>query len=346
MEVLDFFNTTDGAFSMASMTDAISDVDHMPNQLGAMNLFAVEGVPTRTIIIEEDPDSRKLVATAPWGSPGSTRALGKRKVRSFVIPHMPTQAAVTAEEIQNVRAYAQGMSPQQALLTVEQLRNKKLKQMRDDLEVTLEYHRMGALSGKLLDSDGTTVIYDLFDEFDVTIQEHNMVLDTTTTNVNGKVRAAIRLALAKIKGLPVSGWGALCGDSFFDKFIGHGKVEDKYLNWQGAVSILSSEHRAYGNFQYAGVEWMNYRGSVGGVDFVPSTKAYLFPIGVPGLFISKFGPSDYIDRVNQIPSPDGLPIEVRAELLRMGKGVEMEAQSNPLHLCTKPDAIIVLKENT
>ena len=38
----------------------------------------------------------------------------------------------------------------------------------------------------------------------------------------------------------------------------------------------------------------------------------------------------------------GLPKYAKQEALRMNRGVEFEAQSNPLNLCTRPAAIIKL----
>ncbi len=343
MEILDIFSGD--AFSIASLTNTIAHLDFKPSILRDMGLFEEEGVPTRTVIIEEEFGTIRLVPTAEYGGVASVSKIDKRKVRSFVVPHLPTRDAITAEEIQNVRAYAQAMTSQQALLTVEQLRDKKLMKMRDDLEVTLEHHAIGAVKGTILDSDGSTVILNLFTEFGVSQQTHNMILDTGGTIVINKTREAVRKSLSALGNQPLTGWGALCGDSFFDKFTGHTVVEKHFLNWE-AARAYSEQHRAYGAFPYAGVNWLNYRGSIGGVDFVPTTKAYLFPLGARGLFITKFGPSDYIDRINQIPSPDGVPIEARSEMKPMGKGVDMEAQSNPLYLCTKPRAVIELKENT
>jgi hypothetical protein len=42
----------------------------------------------------------------------------------------------------------------------------------------------------------------------------------------------------------------------------------------------------------------------------------------------------------------GIPFYIFREEMKMGKGVELEAQTNPLCLCTKPRAIIELNENT
>ena len=343
MEVLDIFSGD--TFTMASLTNTINHLDFKPAILREMGLFDEEGVPTRTVILEEEFGTVRLVPTAEYGGVGSVSKIDKRKSRSFIVPHLPTRDAITAEEIQNVRAYAQNMTPQHALLAIEQLRDKKLMKMRDDLEVTLEHHAIGAVKGTILDSDGSSVIFNLFTEFNVAQQTKNMVLDTGGTVVITKVREAVRLSLNALGNQPITGWAGLCGDSFFDKLTGHANVEKHFLNWE-AARAYSEQHRAYGAFPYAGVNWLNYRGSIGGVDFVPTTKAFLFPLGARGMFITKFGPSDYVDRVNNIPSPDGIPIEVRAEMKPMGKGWDIEAQSNPLYLCTKPRAVIELKENT
>jgi hypothetical protein len=337
--ILDIFSGD--LFKMSSLIAAINNDDFKPDLIGQMGMFEEEGVPTRDVIIEEDGNTLKLVPTGPWGGVPETRANAKRKGRPFLVPHIATRDSVNALELQGVRAYANGMTPAQTFMSVEELRNRKLNNMRNDIEATLEYHRLGAIKGLVLDADGTTVIHNLFTEFEVTQQTHGMNLDDAATEVIIQIREAIRKSLNALKNQRVTGFAALCGDQFFDLLTAHAKVKDTFLNWTAAAS-LRDEHRAYGNFDFGGVRWINYRGSVGGVDFVASGKASLFPIGARGVFKGYFGPSDYIDRVNQVPDPNGAPIEARSEMKPMGKGVDMEAQSNPLYLCTKPAAVVEL----
>jgi len=338
-DILDFFGGD--LFKMASLTTTINHDDYKPDLIGGMGLFEEEGVATRNVVVEEDGNSLKLVATAPWGGVPASRENGKRVGRPFIVPHLPTRDSITAEELQGVRAYAAGMTPAQTLMTIQALRDRKLNNMRADLEATLEYHRVGAIKGLVLDADGSSTIYDLFSEFNVSQQTHGMNLDDSATDVITQIREAIRKSLNALKNQGVSGFAALCGDQFFDLLTGHPFVRNTYLNWTAAAE-LRNEHRAYGVFDFNGVRWINYRGSVGGVDFVETGKASLFPLGARGLFKGYFGPSDYIDRVNQIPDPNGAPIEVRSEMKPMGKGVDLEAQSNPLYLCTKPAAVVLL----
>lgn len=67
-------------------------------------------------------------------------------------------------------------------------------------------------------------------------------------------------------------------------------------------------------------------------------EALLVPEGVPDLYISAFAPADYMETVNT----QGIPYYSKLETLPFGKGVAGEAQSNPLHLCTRPRAQIRL----
>jgi hypothetical protein len=38
----------------------------------------------------------------------------------------------------------------------------------------------------------------------------------------------------------------------------------------------------------------------------------------------------------------GLPYYAKQEELRMGKGIDLESQSNPISICTRPRAVIKL----
>ncbi|MNT53517.1 hypothetical protein D3C72_1906050 [compost metagenome] len=54
------------------------------------------------------------------------------------------------------------------------------------------------------------------------------------------------------------------------------------------------------------------------------------------LFITRFGPANYIETVNTI----GLPRYAKGVVDKWGKRVDFEAQSNPLNLCTRPRTLI------
>jgi hypothetical protein len=338
-DVLDVFKGD--AFSMAALTKAINHIDHVPQRIGQLRWFEEEGIASTIVIVEEDHETISLVPVRDRGGVPDPSATDARKARTFRVPHVPTNDKVLADEVLNVRAYAMGGAPSMELLMLQNLVTKKLEKMRRRIEATIEFHRIGALAGSIRDADGTTELLNLFTAFDVSQQTLAMALNTATTNVRGKIREAQRLSHTALRNDPVRGWHALCGDEFYDTLIGHAKVEGLFTAFEDA-RILREGAQPYGIFQFGGVLWENYRGIVGGVEFIDPEEALLVPTGVPGLMVTYFGPSDYVDRVNQIPDPNGLPIEARQELMPLAKGVLLEAQSNPLPLVTKPRAIINL----
>lgn len=92
------------------------------------------------------------------------------------------------------------------------------------------------------------------------------------------------------------------------------------------------------SFSVGGVTFAEYRGSYNGTDFIPAGEAYLIPQGIPKLFITRFGPADYAEAVNTL----GLPLYAKSHMLPFNRGAMIEAQSNPVNLCSIPRAVIKL----
>jgi len=92
-------------FSMASLTAAINLIPNRYGRLEALNLFPAKPVRTRQIIVEEYAGRLNLLPTRAPGSPGTVGERGKRKLRSFVIPHIPHDDVVLPEEVQGIRAF-------------------------------------------------------------------------------------------------------------------------------------------------------------------------------------------------------------------------------------------------
>ncbi len=332
MPSIDIFN--DDAFGVQSLTKAINDVPFTPTRIGKLGLFSEEGISTTSLSIERQGTTLSLVPAAQRGNNrGVLIADDKRKMIPFQTVHLPQSWSVIADEVQNLRAFGS----ESEVESVQTLVNRKLTKMRRNLDVTLEYHRIGAIKGQVLDADGTTVLLDLFTAFGLTQTTHDMVLDSDSTKVIIKIMEAKRKMEDKLGGLMYSGLRALCSEEFFDALVAHPAVEKAYLNWaQAGGQFISADHRA--GFTWGGVTWEEYRGSVGGNRFIAANKAHLVPEGVPDLFVTNFAPADYMETVNT----NGLPYYAKQEAMKMNKGIEGEAQSNPISICTRPDAIVEL----
>ena len=324
---------TPDAFSLQTMTAAISKAPYKPGFVSRRGLFTEKGVATNTVLIEEREGQLKLVQTSNREGPVTPAERKRRKLRSFVIPHLPTFDYAMASEVIGVRAFGE----EQQMQTVEQLRTERAADMADNLDVTLEYHRVGAIQGVVLDADGSTLI-DLYSEFGVDpLPEIDMDLDNATPAAGAlrkKCGSIVRGIANELGAVEPVGYEALCGDNFYDDLIAHTEVRDTYKYQEGK---RLREGYVFDWFDFGGIRWINYRN--GGFNLINTDKAHVYPVGVKDLFITRFGPANYIETANTI----GLPRYAKGVVDPWGKRVDFEAQSNPLNLCTRPRALQKLK---
>jgi hypothetical protein len=170
------------AFSMAALTAAVNRLPNLYGRIEQLGLMPAQGVRTRTILIEEMNGVLNLLPTRPVGAPATLGAQAKRKVRSFVIPHIPHEEVVLPEEVQGLRAFGS----ETEMETLANLVAQKLQTMRNKMSITLEHLRMGALKGIILDADGS-IVYDLYSEFGLVAKTVNFALTTASTEVLLKV---------------------------------------------------------------------------------------------------------------------------------------------------------------
>src|SRR3546814_13759066 len=76
--------------------------------------------------------------------------------------------------------------------SIQAIVNKRLAKMRRMIDATLAYHRLGAVTGKIYDADGTKVLLDLYDRFGITQKTQGFALGAETTKVRTMVTAAKR----------------------------------------------------------------------------------------------------------------------------------------------------------
>jgi hypothetical protein len=224
----------------------------------------------------------------------------------------------------------------------------RLVTMGRSLDATLEHLRVGAVKGLILDSDGSSVIYDLFAEFGVT-QEAEIDFDLdNAAPASGALRKKCGSVVRKIGdnlgAVPFLGVHALCGDNFFDDLVSQVEVVESYKGTpmaqvlrDGYIYPNSDGQKISAAFEFGGIVWENYRGKVGTLSYIDTDKCHLFPVGAEGLFETYFAPANYVETVNTI----GLPKYAKLAIdQKYQKWVDVEAQSNPLPLCTRPKVLM------
>ncbi len=330
MADIEIFN--DDAFSVSSLTAAINEQEYLPGRISSLGLFQEEGITTLTVQIEKDGDTLALVPAGERGTSGLVVSGTKRNMIPFNTVHLPQRFAIKADEIQGIRAFGS----RSELKAVQDVVNKRLAKARRQLDATHEFQRMGALNGQILDADGKTVLLDIYKTFGVTRKKMSMGLTNASTELRVKCGEALDLQEDALGSITSSGSRALCGKNFWNELVVHQSVKETFLNSQQAAALRGDARES---FEFGGIVWERYRGKIAGVTFIHDDKALLIPEGVPDLYISVFAPADYMETVNT----EGVPYYSKIEPLPFNKGMAGEAQSNPLHLCTRPLAQILLE---
>lgn len=330
MASMDVFKSD--AFSMMSLLEAIENTDHKPQFLGSLGLFTPKPQRTRVVAIESRDNTLALIQTSPIGAPPAVRSADKRTVRNFNTVRLAKHSRIMADEVQGIRAFG----AETELMQVQTEVARRLQQIQDDMELTWEHHRLGAVQGIVLDADGSTLV-NFFTEFDV-VQPTEVEIGfaaLTAGTLRPKIESEITRPLiraARGAFLPSSTIMALCGDDFFDALVNHAEVRETFLNHEAAAALR--EPTAFTQFRYAGVTWVNYRGTDDGTTVAIATdEAKFFPVGAPGVFQVAWAPAEFMDAVN-MPGRPIVPLTIPDR--DRNAWVDVEAYSYPLFVCTRP----------
>lgn len=332
---------TQDAFSVISMTDAINNIPFLPGRAGQIIDWNERGITTTSVMIEQVDGVLKLLNPTPRGGPGETKAKDKRTARSLLVPHYQHDDAINADEVQGIRQFGSETEVQSVQTIVNQRLSEAVSLI---LDPTLEFQRLGAVKGLILNADGST-LYDLFTEFGVT-QETEIDFDLDAASpaagvLRGRCADAVILIADNLGGVGFTGVHAFCGKTFFKNLMAHPEVIASYTGTDMAKVlrdgyVLPNGNKIYGVLEFGGIVWEAYRGKNGSASMVHDDKCHIFPTGVPGLFKTVYAPADYVETVNT----NGLPRYSKQWMSPNGKRIEMESQSNPLSYCQRPRVLL------
>lgn len=326
---------TGNAFSTIALTQGIN---LLPNRYGKIlqkKIFRFNPLRVRQIAIEEQNGQIILLPTMPPGSPGTTAKRGKRKLRTFTIPHIPHDDTIQPNEVQGIRGFGTNN-----LVALSEVMAKHLQDMRDKHEITHEYMSMGALKGVILDADGS-VIYDLFDEFEITPKVIDFALDVPTTDIKAKCLELKRHIEDNLRGEISSGVRCFVHEDFFDALTGHPKVV-KAWELFNAGAQQRTDQRA--GFEFAGITFEEYRGQVMDPDgnlrrFIETGNGHAFPEGTASTFSMHAAPADFNETVNTMAQL----FYAKQEPRKFERGTDLHTQSNPLPMCARPGVLVTVQ---
>ena len=321
----------DDMFTVTSLTAAVNKLPAMPGKLGAMGLFAEKGITTTTVTIDQKDCRLVLVPNTSRSDDPSYVKSDRRTRRTFEAAHLPLKGQILPGELQNIAAFGADGS---VLQSQAQVINDKLLGLKNSVEATREWQRVGAMRGKILDADGS-VLYDLFDEFGVPKKSISIAFGTAGTDVRKACLDARRSSESKLGGVMVTGYRAFCDAAYFDALTGHATVKAAYAGYQEAQDRLGGDMRS--GFTFGGIEFVEYEVTVSGQRFIPQGVAQVFPVGT-GVFVMSNSPANYNETTNTL----GQPYYSKSQERNLGKGWDIEVQANPLALCLYPEALVEL----
>lgn len=318
-------------FTVASLTDAVNKLPTVPGKVGAMGLYEDKPVNTTSVVIDEHQGRLVLVPNISRDDDPKPQKASGRARRTFQTLHLPLSRPLLPGQLQNLA----GFGDEQPINAQAKVINDHMQELKNSIDATREFQRVGGLCGQILDADGT-VLYDLFDEFGVTKKATTVALSNAGTNVRKACLDAKRYSESKLGGVLVKGFSALCGPDWFDAFTDHAKVKEAFAHYQEAQDRLGGDMRS--GFTFGGLTFIEYDVTVSGRRFIPADMAKVFPIAA-GVYKFFNAPANYNEATNTL----GKPFYAKSEERRMGKGWDIEVQANPLALNMFPEALVELK---
>ncbi|HGF7202936.1 TPA: major capsid protein [Vibrio cholerae] len=315
-------------FSVSTLTASVNKVDVVPGRIKALKIFDEAGISTTDMSLEYKDGTVSLVKSGPrGGDPENTTDDDKRSAIKFSTTHLKQVSSLFADEFQNVRPFGNLSYEDQ----VQQFMLDKFASMTRNNEATIEYQRVGALTGKILDSDGTLIL-DLYKQFG--IEPVTDIIDLSSGDTKKQIRSIKTKSKAALKVNNVPRWIAFCGSVFFDSLEAAPDVKEALVRTKDAEQLRDDND----SISFGSVRWEEYDAFVGDTRFIAEDEALLVPV-VDGLCLTRFAPADYSETVNTV----GVPHYARAEAKKMNRGFDLECQSNPISIVTVPLAVRRLK---
>lgn len=345
----DVFSSNPG-WDYIDLSDSLNTESYVPQLITSMpGLFQEEGVSGRRLAVEKRNETYNLVPYRVPGDVTNSQNPARASLYDFDVPHNPYLTAITPDQLSMVREFGSTTET----LNLESVRARHMRIHQQNLSATEEYHRLAALRGFMLNADGSTYlnVYTAFGETQASEIDFTLAA-ADAADLDAKIDTVHRNMQDALDGTPLQGnIVALCGDTFFSSFKGHTGVRAAFLEWanmnvpfstgvgaDGQRGDFARMNFVYRQFQYQGIIWINYRGTLSGQTFVAADKAYFFPIGVPGLFISRWAPpSNRFETVNTVGRPRYMFPNLETD--SYGDRLELQSEMNGIHLCTRPQVL-------
>ncbi|MGL5285671.1 MAG: major capsid protein [Aeromonas sp.] len=322
-----------GKFTVQNLTAAINRTKTPKTRLAELGLFESKGITTTHADIEFKDGKLIIVSDKQRGEDGDKVDRADRDIKTVRAVHLPVVAELLADDLQDVRAFGEEYANDEGGERFDEVITELFEIQRQSLELTIEMMRFGALTGIVYGKAGN-VILDMFALFGLDRADAIDVIDfTAAKGVRNQLAASLRTSKKHQAGVKATKYRALCSASFMDALLEDEGFRKAYDRYQDSAAFREDVR---GGILWDGIVWEEHTEELpSGALFVPEGSALLVPENNKGLLLTRFAPANYNETVNTV----GLPFYSQSEPMKFNKGLEIEAQSNPINVCTSPLAV-------
>ena len=347
-----------------SFIEATRSINRMPvSNFPLLNsgMFRRRATRTKTagIMVNNVPGVGILPAKA-WccDEDGANLSADSQKLIPVQIPHTPiTEALMVCDVDGAIDAMAGNGTQSLQLLQWQDARVRKYQKIRYAYDVTMEYRMLGALSGKVLDANGTDVLLDVFKLFGVTQQTQTVTTSGSDISViMEEIRSAAVKSRLGARSFVPSGYTIYAGVDFFNKLLSNPGIFDLYKRDFAAYSAQQMDAMGDRIRLPGGVTIIRYEGPlvvdpVTGQELplmLAHDEAFMVPTAPAGFDVGGYfvAPPETVSTVNQLAAMDiylwEKPINRRSENAADADGIKITGESNYLPFIEHPASIIKL----
>lgn len=320
-------------------TDSILEIPNTTSFIKSRNLFTPTYTNQEAILFDRiEKDFALLPSTDRRGGDPSYGKGSSVKTYSLPLAYFHHKDYITKQDYQGKRRA--GTADQE--MTEADVYMEKMEDARMAIDQTHEYMMLQAVKGACKTPDGQTIA-NLFTEF--SLSQTTVYFDLGNANANIKAKLA-NLKDTVVKNLKNGGiirapLEVIVDRTFFDAFVMHPKVVDKYMNSTSNVQYQRdlSTYYTWGisdMFEMDGVRFLVYE-----YEFtlpngttekaIASNEGHVIPqASARGLYRAYYGPSQRMD------STGGAEMFAWEFRDPKGRAHELEFETAPLFICTKP----------
>ena len=236
-------------FDCTEMTAAVNKLPALPVYF--RRLFEVKGVKTTTVSLDIRKGRIVLIGDSERNTaPESLAGRGaKREWMHLSCAHLAMSDTLAPEDLQDVRAFG-STEP----ISVAEVYNDKMQQLKDNMTATMEFHRLGAIKGVVLDANGTTVLHDIFNTFGVTKKKMDISFPKTAADDANPILTSI--LEAAMGGTPFSHIECIIGSDAYDMLTSHKLVREYFERWLSNRSNFGDNDYRKRGFPYGGLTFV------------------------------------------------------------------------------------------